>query len=317
MDLSQPLSYLADQLNNYIYKPEVDETTAQSKFDIAKDLGDEVTKSFMRQYVLPRDEEKPFLRVSSLGKPAVLQALHLLGLEKQGELSTKSRHIFFTGDVFESYVIAYMKLMDWSVQRQQEEVEFLGVKGHIDGVMSIPDIGSCVLEFKTMSQNYFASFTKEVNDDRGYITQLAIYSHCLGLPACWVVINKGTHEVRVIAPAQDDLDAALHRAERIIPKLLQVKGLEDVVTLFKAPPPQEELYRGKPTGLYVVPNSMKYSTFRHAFYDLVQAKSKGGSYKEYIESVATPEVALSRLERMLVTEVDELEALLEEETVAV
>lgn len=313
LDLDTALQYLADQLNNYIYHPEVDESTAQAKLDIAQDLAEDVKASFMRQFVLPRPADEPYLRVSSLGKPAVLQALNLLGHGKLTDHTTKLRHIFFTGDVFESYVVAYMRFMGWSVQRQQEELDFMGVKGHIDGVLNIPGYGSALLEFKTMSQNYFSAFTKAPNDNRGYITQLAIYSHCLDLPAVWCVINKGTHEVRLIKPDQDDLDAALTRAKRIIPKLQAVTKLEDVVTLFKAPPPEEELYRNKVTGLYKVPESMRYSKFRHAFYAIKQGKSKGGAYREYVKDVRRPEVALELLQGMTVSADDEIEAILEAE----
>lgn len=316
MSINESLAYLAEQLNNYIYKPEHDEDTAQLKRDIAQQYADEVRDSFMKQFVLPRPVEQPFLRVSQLGKPAVLQALSLLGYTKDGDHTTKLRHIFHTGDVFESYVVAYMRFMDWSVQRQQEELEFLGVKGHIDGVLNIPGCGSTLLEFKTMSQNYFSAFTKAPNDDRGYITQLAIYSAVLELPAVWCVINKGTHEVRLIEPEQEDLDAALARAVRIIPKLKQVKTLEDVVTLFKAPPAEEELYRGKATGEYKVPESMRYSPFRYAFYDIRAGKSKGGAYREYVVGERSREQALEKLQGITASYDDEVKAILEAEEVA-
>lgn len=315
--LEQHLNYLSQQLNNFVYctTENYDETYVRVREGIAKEYGEEVSRSFLRQYVTPKEVESPYLRVSSLGKPAVLQALTLLGYESMGNVSTKLRNIFHTGDVFEAYVVAYMKLMNWKVSRQQEELEFDGVLGHIDGVINVPDFGECLLEFKTMSQFYFSSFVKQPNDDRGYITQLAIYSHCLNIPAAWIVTNKGTHEVAVIQPDQDMLDSALARAHRIIPLLNSVKSLHDVVSLFKAPPPQDEVYRSKKTGSYVVPGSMKYSKWRFAFYNIENGKTKGGAWKEYITSIPSKDEQLERLEKLTAVRETEVENIVNEEAV--
>lgn len=307
------MRWLEEQLNSYVFKPRERSTKELDRLKhVIDSYGLAVKESFIRQYV-ERKETETALRVSSLGKPAVLQALTVLGLEKATEPTTKLRHIFHTGDVFEAYLIAYMQLCGYDVEQEQCEVNFNGVLGHIDLVASTPS-GKVVLEVKTMSQNYFYNFLKEPNDERGYLTQAAIYSRCMNLPIYWVCCNKGTHEVKIVKPDVEAFDLVLKRAEKLIPKLRALTSLEDVVSTLTCPPVVPELFRRKETGNYLVPPAMKYSPFRHCWYEIETEYTKAGKPKEYVVDYYPKEEVLERLQRMTGTPAyEEVEELLEDE----
>jgi hypothetical protein len=257
-------------------------------------------------------KQEATLRVSSLGKPAVLQALTVLGVDNFSVLTTKLRHVFHTGDVFEAYLKAYMKLCKYAVLDEQAEVNFKGVLGHIDLAVETPS-GKVVLEVKTMSQNYFYNFIREQDDARGYLTQAAVYSHCMSLPIYWVCLNKGTHEIKVIKPDVESFDKVLERAERLIPKLRAISSLEDLVDTLQCPPVEQEVFRRKETGNFLVPASMRYSPFRHCWYE-IETTQDGKKPKEYVLDYLPKDEVLKRLRRM--TEVSatvEVEELLKEE----
>lgn len=238
--------------------------------EVAQEYAQAEAESLLRQFDPNKDESSPTLRVSGLGKPAVLQALKLLGYDEKGYISNRMRHIFKVGDTFESYLIALTKVFGAEANLQQAEVDFHGVKGHIDYVFN----NECIVEVKTASPNYFSKFTKEPNDDRGYVTQAAIYSYCLNLPIYWVMLNKATHDVALITPDTSVLSSALSRAERIIPRLNSISSAQSILEQFRVPPAVEETYRRKKTGRYVVPESMKWSSFAPLFYDLYEEDGK-------------------------------------------
>lgn len=254
--------------------------------EIANEYAQAEADSLMRQFDPNKEEKSTALRVSSLGKPAVLQALKVLGYDENGYVSNKMRHIFKTGDTFESYLIALCKVFGAEVSLAQAEVEFMGVKGHIDFVYN----NECIVEVKTASPNYFSKFVREPNDDRGYITQAAIYSKCLNLPIYWLMLNKATHELAIVTPDSTKLESAVSRAERIIPLLTSISSTSDVLTKFRVPPAVEETYRRKKTGYYVMPDSMKYSSFAPLFYELEEEENK-----RYVTGYRDSETFLSLL----------------------
>lgn len=217
-----------------------------------------VHKSYGRQFGEQQSYE-PTLRVSSLGKPVVMQAMTLAGYTEPRATSFKGQHIFHTGDILEELVLTLAKALGHEVKLEQAEVNYCGVLGHIDAV-----IDNELVELKTMSQNYFNKFVRTINDDRGYITQLAIYQHCLGLPASWLCLNKGTHELVQIVPDPFKMETALARASRIIPHLRKIRNFKQVCDNVMLPPPTMDS-RSK---LMVLPESIKWWAMAEVFYEL-------------------------------------------------
>lgn len=249
-----PVQQLALDLNTTNKHKALDEC-------VANEYAEAVKQSFIRNYTTNDvcEKESPALRVSSLGKPTVLQALSVLGYKETDTIEGKLNHIFHTGDLFEALAIAVAKGRCYHVADEQAEVEFEGVKGHIDFILN-----NTLVEVKTMSSQYHLKFSKNPNDDRGYITQLAVYSHCLGLSGNWLALNKGTHTVTSIEPDEDVLQAALARVKRILPFLRNLDSFKDVIEKIPCPPPVYD----KRSGLYVVPESMKWSVFAPVFYEI-------------------------------------------------
>ena len=227
----------------------------------------ELLTSFDKQFVEQR-EDSNILRVSSLGKPVVVQALKLLGYSDSQELDNHTRHIFYTGDFNEAYILLQAQAYGFDVLMKQHEVNMMGVKGHIDAVLNTSK-GKALVEVKTMSQYNIMKFRKEANDDYGYATQLAVYQHCLGLPAYWLCFDKSTHLWEVITPDDTILKDRLGRVSRIIPKLNSIKTVEQVFEELQPPPAVAEMYKRAATGRYVLPDSMKWSCFSPVFYELI------------------------------------------------
>jgi len=272
----------------YAYLAECITWLSEGKEEVGQHVNVQYTKlvseSFYKQFC-HKEGSHTTIRVSSLGKPAVLQSMNVLGYNDV-PIDLLSKYRFHMGDTFEAYLIV---MMDWYFRTNynlkqyahQAELEFNGITGHIDFVQETP-AGAVVIEAKTMNDNYFQRFTKAPDDNRGYVTQLAIYSHCLGIPAFWVAFNKGTHELAVVAPEPNVTEAALIRANKVIPPLKEIRKVEQIWNHFSAPPPVPEIYRKTETGLYMVPESMRYSQFSEMFYAIGYGKDNYGRQKRYV-----------------------------------
>lgn len=287
--------------------------------------------SIVRQYVGDEaNRKRTGIRVSSLGKPAVLSALSLPSVKEDvkrviGELpqddededgdavTERLRLIFHTGDWFEAWVafqldrLGYNRLPipegsrseddQWRIEYQVPGLD-VPVVGHLDHVVESEQPGGSpiIVEVKTMSDNYFKSFTglgysfKDDNavvydggdDERGYMTQLALYMSATGFDGAWLCLNKATSQMALVHPSTDDLAAALSRANKVAHALSNVHTLEDVFTKVAAPPGVPEIYKRKPTGMLLVPPSMKWSGLTELFYDIEYLKNGYGKKTAYV-----------------------------------
>lgn len=239
-------------------------------------------------------EETGGLRLSSLGKPAVLQALSLPhikaelvsdGLYAHECIGMRMREIFHRGDQYEALVLYILQMSGWHVASTQETVNYAGVEGHTDAVVINPAGAVVLLEIKTMSDVYFKQFVKRPNDDRGYVTQLAAYTSCLQIPSLWVCLNKLNHDVAVIEPDVLDFERALERARTIITRMSEVETFSDIQKQFNPPPGIAEVYRKQQTGKLLLHPSIKYSPYRHLFYNIYEEENGYGRQTEYIADV--------------------------------
>lgn len=291
-ELKNNLLEFCDWVNN-----DTEELDYDSTADFYKTCVDE---SFVRQFTNRESGHSgDTLRVSSLGKPAVLQALKVLGYSDNStdKPTRQLRYIFHLGDNFEAYILMLAKAYGYTLIEPQSEVDFMGVKGHIDCVFGTSD-GDALIEVKTMSQRYYNSFSKKQDDDRGYITQGAVYSRCLNLPLFWLCFDKGTGKVNLVEPDADQFSTALKRAERIIPLLRGVHSVECVLTKFKAPPASPEIYKRSQTGMYLLPESMKWSSFAPVFYELADGLNQYNKPTKYVVSYNDVETATDELRKL-------------------
>jgi len=255
-------------------------------------FSNEMHEALKNQYTTHR-EFSP-LRVSSLGKPAVLQGLGMLGYH-DNDIERRLNFIFLTGHYFEAWLVTMMKAYGMKVVSQQSEVNYLGVLGHTDVIVELNG-APLLVEVKTMSDSYFNQFTKKPNDERGYITQLAIYKHCLGIPAVWLCYNKGTGDIREVE--MSDTTWALERANDIIPLLRDTRFVSDVFKHFDAPEPVPEVFKRKETGMYLIPPSMRWSKYADVFYHITTDKNGYNKDTRYVTGYTTPEEGELTLQQM-------------------
>lgn len=250
-------------------------------------------QSFTRHFVEGR--QKPGVRMSNLGKPAVITALMKLGYTEP-DPKGKLRYIFYLGDVFENTLEYFLKSYGFTIVSSQGQVKWkYNLTGHYDFIVE-KDGQQVLVEAKTMSANYSRVFQQNPNDDRGYLTQMALYQNCLQLPSVWLCLDKGSGEMFSVDANPGILYERLLRAENVLKRLQNVRDLSDVLTAFKAPPPRPEIFKGEPSGKYLLPQSIAYSPFTPAIYKLSQGSNGYGKPTTYVDDVADTEYMRRQLE---------------------
>ena len=153
---------------------------------------------------LLKEDRKPSLRMSNLGKP-LRQLWYELNNYEGEALEGKTLLKFSYGHLVESLVIILAEAAGHKVEKLQEEIEVDGVKGHIDAVIDgvLVDVKSC----SSYSFNKF-KYGKVFDDDPfGYVAQLSGYAHALGLPAAWIAIDKVSGEICVLYLPKEKIDS--------------------------------------------------------------------------------------------------------------
>lgn len=270
--------------------------------------GEMVGQSLKRHYQQER-EDRDGLRLSELGKPAVVQALKRLGYREpppKGSLL----FIFHLGDVFEHFAGEMMRVYGYEILADQMEedktlVEFEGVKGHFDYLVREPKTGRRLLvEVKTMSGAYAQRFRLRPDDERGYVTQLACYHHALSHDvdgAWWLCLDKSNWRAFCVEGFDGLFEGALYRAREVISRMNHISSEEDVLRYFQAPPPMPEVYARRQTGRYMLPPSMRYSPFAEAFYELNPGVNGYGKERLYVDGMKDAK-AMQQALRVLVDE---------------
>ena len=133
-------------------------------------------KQTLRQRLAKQESREGNLRFSSLGWPdrkLWLASRGVQGEEMDGKLLFK----FLYGHIIEELILFLAKEAGHSVSNEQEEVEVLGVKGHIDAI-----VDGVVVDVKSASPFGYKKFkdgTVIEDDPFGYIQQISGYSNVL------------------------------------------------------------------------------------------------------------------------------------------
>jgi hypothetical protein len=175
-------------------------TDIQSLFDPDKhhepseeNLNDFATnlKDLLRLRLAEQGERLFSLRFSMLGKRdrQVWYEAHPEPGTKE-PMSLKTYLKFLYGDVIEQLFLFLAKESGHSVEREQEEVEVDGIKGHIDAI-----IDGTLVDVKSASSFGYKKFKERTvteDDPFGYVDQLAGYANVLtpGKEAAWWAIDK-------------------------------------------------------------------------------------------------------------------------------
>jgi hypothetical protein len=236
-------------------------------------------------------------RMSGIGKPTIITAINKYKIdmgydeldETDDEHTPRMQTMFLWGNLFEEWIIKVgVKLNWWGVidNSQQRHLVYnangVEIDGHVDGILETP-YGSFVFECKTLSPNYARTFMKEPNDDRGYLTQLALYSACTGLPGFWLILDKGTGLLNVVSLPQELADERVKRVDIIVPHINSLKTIEEAVNTISLPELKEDKFKRALTGRYTLPESMKYWVYTDVFYETYSDFNKYRKMTKYVE----------------------------------
>lgn len=137
-------------------------------------------------------EGDPYLRMSNIGRPDRQLWFDLNGKGEKEKLLPATLIKFAYGDLIEQMMLLYAKMAGHTVEREQEEVEIDGIKGHIDAV-----IDGVVVDVKSASTFSWQKFDSGAllqpgNDPFGYVAQLAGYVEAItpGADGAFLAVDK-------------------------------------------------------------------------------------------------------------------------------
>lgn len=233
-----------------LFDPEKTHTPCEDNLDeFAENL-----KGILRTRLAEREKVGDPLRFSSLGKPdrQIWYAAHPDGQEEK--FSSQTFYKFLYGDVIEQLLLFLAKEAGHTVERAQEEIEVLGIKGHIDAI-----IDGVVVDVKSASPYGFKKFkdgTIHDDDPFGYIAQLSGYADVLtpNSPAAWLAMDKSSGAICV-----SKLSSSIIEDNKPAPR---IEHLKEVVA---QPEPPERCYQpvadGK-SGNMKLPTACSYCSFK-------------------------------------------------------
>ena len=133
-------------------------------------------KQLIRSRLGSNERSGDVLRFSSLGRPD-RQLWYMAHATEPEKISGKTSLKFLYGDLIEQMLLYLVKEAGHTVEREQEEIEVDGVKGHIDAI-----IDGVTVDVKSASPMSYAKFERGTlfeNDPFGYIGQISGYASVL------------------------------------------------------------------------------------------------------------------------------------------
>lgn len=237
--------------------------------DIFKEFSESVVYGLQRQ-VFSERQERGTLRLSQIGR-CVRQQWYMVKKYPTEPLNPRAKMTFLFGDIVEAVVVALAKASGVNLHSEQKEVDFNGVKGHIDGLITVNG-EDCLFECKSMSDAGFKTLERNgLEDDFGYLSQVNSYLHCLGLNRAFLVaVNKNTgHITEVEVKKSDKLVKEIEKNITTLRECIQNDTLPD-----RKYKPVEEIYRNKPTGRMILPVQCAYCGYKDYCWNNLQQDFK-------------------------------------------
>lgn len=186
----------------------------------------ETVKQLMRNALAERKPVDSPLRFSALGKPD-RQLWYAANLDAKETFSGKTILKFTYGHLIEAMLLFLVKEAGHVVEREQEEIEVDGVKGHIDAI-----IDGVTVDVKSASPMSYAKFERGTlydSDPFGYISQISGYSNALTPDegGAFLAFDKVAGSICVMRVGQS-ITSRFNVAERI-------KHLKEVIASDKKP----------------------------------------------------------------------------------
>lgn len=207
----------------------------------------EMFKEALKKQLRPEPREF-YIRMSNVGRPSCQ-----LQMEKAGEVRARNpyNHVLrmLLGDATEAIMEVVLRAAGLNITggKSQVSMEIEGV--NVKGTNDI-EIDDKVFDTKSASPwaftNKWTDFeTLQKDDPFGYVSQLVGYSLAQGKqPGGWIVVNKASGEVKIIEVNMPD-SVVQDTVSTMRSNVLKVSTDAPFEKCFK---PEEEKFRGKPTG---------------------------------------------------------------------
>lgn len=240
------------------------------------DAAAEMFKASLKKQLLPQPRTFQ-IRMSNVGRPSCQ-----LQMEKMGEQRSRFpyNHVvkMLLGDATEAIMEVVVRAAGLNITggKNQVSLELAGVE--VKGENDI-EIDGKVFDTKSSSPwaftNKFSDFYSLKTDDSfGYIPQLVGYSLSQGKkPGGWIVVNKSTGEVKILEVdlTDEEISAVLSAMARTVEKVSSDTPFE------KCFEPEEEKFRGKPTGSLRLGSTCGFCSYVHKCWPEAVYKPQTGS----------------------------------------
>jgi len=238
----------------------------------------------------PDDTDDRVFRASQMGKPA-LETAYRYFHGKFNNPDEKTKLIFWMGHAFEAWLKDYIERSDWVLLDTQTPHEWNGIDGSSDFIVRDTEGLKFIIDAKAVNGRCFNKYKRYgLLDDRGYATQLSIYSASSGLPACIVMMNKENGDVSYAwLREKEQKEECLDRAKYIREKIIQSNSFEECFAYFRPPEPRVEMYQKEPTGRLLPPDCYVRHPLRDILYETYTDTNNRGEEKVYVSDYKYPE----------------------------
>lgn len=228
--------------------------------EIVEKAGEDFKAALRRQFT--RQQEDFRLRMSNVGKPTCQ-----LQMAAQGVTPKRKPYSFviqmLIGDAVECITDAVLQIAGINITGSKNQVE-LDINGTVIQGEDDIEIDNKVYDIKssapwTFDNKWMKGYDGLKEDDAfGYIGQLTGYADAQGKKAGgWIVVNKSDGRLIVVEAdtTQEEHDAALDRMRNNVKAITQGDKFERCFT------PVEDRWRGKATGLKVLPKTCEFCDY--------------------------------------------------------
>ena len=194
----------------------------------------EFMKEALKDWLTPRANKKPTLRMSNVGKPSRQLWYDLKSDREPVGIKPETMIKFLYGHILERVVLFLTELAGHEVTDEQKEVKVSGVLGHMDC-----KIDGEVVDIKSASGYAFQKFkngTLADDDPFGYMSQIAGYDH-----------SEGTDQGGFLAINKENGELALFRPQELDKPNIKAK-IKKIKSQLKAETPPDRCYTPIPDG---------------------------------------------------------------------
>jgi hypothetical protein len=194
----------------------------------------EFMKEALKDWLTPRANKKPTLRMSNVGKPSRQLWYDLKSDREPVGIKPETMIKFLYGHILERVVLFLTELAGHEVTDEQKEVKVSGVLGHMDC-----KIDGEVVDIKSASGYAFQKFkngTLADDDPFGYMSQIAGYEH-----------SEGTDQGGFLAINKENGELALFRPQELDKPNIKAK-IKKIKSQLKAETPPDRCYTPIPDG---------------------------------------------------------------------